>query len=98
MNDEQKAIAKAVAREALDEFIKERPCFFTTEERATLHAFHEVMGEEEANHGTLRIIVQFGKSFQDITKTLRRAGLLLLLLILAVLGLRLSAQSWKFWG
>ncbi len=43
-------------------------CHFDGGERKRLHAFNEVLDAEGADHGTLMVIVQFGKSIQTITR------------------------------
>jgi hypothetical protein len=96
MNEEQKQLIRETVKEAVTSWRDSLPCYFNPAERSTVHALHEVMTEEDGNHGTLRVIIQFGKSFQDITKTLRRTGLLLLLLLLLLLGLKV-APHWRFW-
>ena len=54
--------AKAVMKEA------GHLCHFDEEERKKLHAFNDVLDTEKADHGTLMVIVQFGKSIQNITR------------------------------
>ena len=68
-------------------------CHFREDERRTQHALHEALSEEGANHGTLRIIIQMGKSWQDVTKAARKFGMFVVLVILAALAGKLWV--WK---
>ena len=43
-------------------------CHFDEATRKRVHSFSEVMEQEGANHGTLIVLAQFGKSIQNITK------------------------------
>ena len=76
-------IDKAALR-AVEEYAKTHPCRLTDSERALIHAQHAAMVEEGANHGTFRIIIQMGKSWQDVTGGLRKFGMLVLIGIVIV--------------
>ena len=77
---------KALVQEAVAEYESTHPCRLTDPERAMVHAQHEAMVEEGANHGTFRILFQWGVSVKDITKQVRRAVLVILGLLTLVFG------------
>ncbi len=83
-------IVKDASLAAIAEHQKMISCHFNEHERKDLHALSDALREEGGNHGTFRVLIQLGTSFQDITKTLRKAGIVLLLLILVVAG----ASNW----
>lgn len=80
-----KRLLNEAAQTAVKQFDLEHPCRLSPEERGVVHSLHEAMAEEGANHGTIRIIIQMGKSFQDVTKSFRRAGMVILILSVFVL-------------
>jgi hypothetical protein len=80
-----KRLLNEAAQTAVKQFDLEHPCRLSPEERGVVHSLHEAMVEEGANHGTIRIIIQMGKSFQDVTKSFRRAGMVILILSVFVL-------------
>jgi hypothetical protein len=73
-------IAKS-ATSAVKEFTKNHPCRFTDEEASMVHKQHEAHSEEGADAGTWRIIIQMGKSYQDVTRSMRRFGVAVILFI-----------------
>jgi hypothetical protein len=95
---EMQEMARRAAVEAVALFAAEHPCRLTDSERGIVHSLHEALSEEGGNHGTLRVIVQVGKSFQDITKTARRTGLLILLVIILLFGMKIGPEMFRFWG
>lgn len=80
-----KRLLNEAAQTAVKQFDLEHPCRLSPEERSVVHSLHEAMAEEGANHGTIRIIIQMGKSFQDVTKSFRRAGMVILILSVFIL-------------
>jgi len=75
-----KRLLNEAAQTAVKQFDLEHPCRLSPEERGVVHSLHEAMAEEGANHGTIRVIVQIGKSFQDVTRSFRRAFVVILIL------------------
>lgn len=81
-------IAKRAAKEAVKEFAVEHPCRLSEAERGHVHALADAIEEEGANNGTIRVVIQFGKTFQDVTKSIRRAGVaVLVIIVVAVIGM-----------
>lgn len=70
----------------VDRCCKRHECFFNENERAMVHASHEAMVEEKANHGTIRVLFQWGVNLTDVTKQVRKWVLLALGGILLVIG------------
>ncbi|MCX7008921.1 MAG: hypothetical protein NTY53_17025 [Kiritimatiellaeota bacterium] len=88
MDATTKAVIEATAQATAEAMLKKHPCRFNEREAGNLHALSEALNEEEGNHHTLRIIVQFGRSIQDISKQARRLALLLLAGVALILGIR----------
>lgn len=90
------AVINAAAKAAVAEYSKQHPCRFSDEEAGHVHALGEAMQEEGGNHHTIRIIVQLGNNYRDVTGQMRKWGVLLLFgvifVIAAVVGyLKLSS-------
>lgn len=85
MTAEDKALIQEAAKAAVAEFSAQHPCWFSANERAMVHSMHESMVEEEANHQTIRIMIQFGKQWQDVTGKLGRAVLFIFVAIVLLL-------------
>ena len=83
---------KRLVNEVLTEFAKEHACKFSAEERYHVHALAEVMKEEGANHGTLRVLIQWGVSLTDITKQVKKWSLLIFGGILLLIGGHILAK------
>ena len=60
------------AKKAVAEFSIQHPCHLSETERGLVHALHEISSEEGANHGHWRLIIQWGVSVKDVTKTIQR--------------------------
>lgn len=71
-------IIEGAINRAIENFDIKHPCRFDASEIAMVKSQYESMVEENANHGTFRIMIQMGKSWQDITGGFRRAGLMVL--------------------
>jgi hypothetical protein len=77
------------AKKAVAEYTKEHPCHLTEPERSMIHSLHEAMIEEGANHGTWRVLIQWGVNLTDITKQVRRGILLIIGLLALIFGAKL---------
>jgi len=82
---------KQIVKTAIAEYEAEHPCKLSVEERAMVHAQHDAMVEEGGNHGTWRVIVQWGVNMTDVTKQVRKCILWVLAFIAVVAFLQ-----WKF--
>ncbi len=90
-------IAKIAAREAIEEYTRAHACRFTEEEAKTLHEINDAKVAEKADAGTMRVIMIIGKDAQDITKTLRRKLLTLIVVVLILsLGFLLGPACVKW--
>ena len=66
----------------------EHKCRLNNEEIALVQSTHEALVEEGGNHGTIRVLVQWGVNLTDITKQVRRA----IILVVAVIVLAFSVK------
>ena len=89
-------ICNEAAARAVAAFALEHPCRLNEYERGIVHTLADAITEEKANHGTLRVIVQIGKSYQDITGSIRKFGIFLLFIIVVIAGVKLGPDVWKF--
>jgi len=90
-------ICDHAAKKAVAEFNKAHPCRLTDEDRGNIHALSDAIRDEKANHGTLRVIVQIGKSYQDITGSIRRFGIFIVLVIVLIFGIKNGPELFRFW-
>jgi hypothetical protein len=90
-------ICQNAAVNAVEEFDRVHPCMLTEEDRGNIHALSDAIRDEKANHGTLRIIVQIGKSYQDITGSLRKFGMFIILLLVLLFGIKHAPDLARFW-
>ena len=84
--DQLQAMLDKAASSAVKKFAEEHPCRLSERERHRVHSLSEIMDEESADTGTLRILVQYGKGAQDVTKQVRRVGIMVLFVVLALLA------------
>lgn len=89
-------ICQNAAVNAVEEFARAHPCRLNDHERGVVHALSDAIVEEKANHGTLRIIVQIGKSYQDITGSIRRFGMWVIVAVIVFFGVKLGPDIWRF--
>ena len=80
---EKKVIEEAAAA-AVEAYGEKHPCRFDDATAQTLHEIHAAKTQEGADSNTFRIIIQFGRSVQDVTKAMRK--LLIVGLILAAIA------------
>lgn len=83
---------KDIIKEAVAEYESKHPCKLPIAERAMVHAQYEAMVEEGANHGTFRILFQWGVSVKDVTKQVRRIVLITLGLLVIIFGAKAIRQ------
>ena len=91
-------ICQNAARNAVAQFATEHPCRLNDAERGIIHALSDAIEEEKANHGTLRVIVQIGKSYQDITGSVRKFGIFIIFLLVIFFGIKNAPELMKFFG
>ena len=96
MDPSQKIFVKQVVEETIAQYQKSHPCQFTVKEAGNLRAMTEVMDEEGANHGTIRIIFQFGRKVQDITGKVAGVVVALLALGSLILGFKYGPKVWEW--
>ena len=85
MTDERLA---EIIEQTVKRCYSEHQCKLTKEEIALVQSTHEALVEEGGNHGTIRVLVQWGVNLTDITKQVRRA----IILIIAVIVLAFSVK------
>lgn len=84
MDPTTKALIRETVQETIAQFSKAHPCRFTDSEAGNVHALAEALTEEGGNHQTIRIWVQFGRTYQDVTGIMRKGGMILLFGLIAV--------------
>ena len=90
-SEELEALCSRAANTALALYAQTHPYKLSDDEGAMVSALHEALVEEGGNHGTLRVLIQWGVNMTDVTKQVRRVVLWLLGLI--ALG---AFIDWKF--
>ena len=97
MSPETQEIIDAAAKKAVAEFAKERPCRFDDDTAKTVHEIHDAKIAESADSQTFRIIIQMGKSWQDITKSMRKSGMGLVILLLLLMAGKIGVPALMNW-
>lgn len=88
---ELEALCSRAANTAVALYVNTHPCKLSDDERGMIHAQHEALIEEGGNHGTLRVLIQWGVNMTDITKQVRRV----ILWILGIVALG-AFIDWKW--
>ena len=68
-------VAPVAAAKAIEAFLENHPCRLTDDQFNMITAAGIAHKEEQADHGTWRIIVQMGRGYQDVTKGFRKFGI-----------------------
>ena len=100
MDSTTKAIIEATAEATARRVMAAHVCPFTEAEVGHVKALGEAITEEGANHQTLRIVVQIGRSVQDVTGTVRKWAIIVLLMGALFVGMKLwgvkaLTELWK---
>jgi len=85
MTDERLA---EIIEQTVKRCYSEHKCLLTDEEIGLVKSTREALVEEGGNHGTIRVLVQWGVNLTDITKQVRRA----IILVIAVIVLAFSVK------
>ena len=86
MDAATKALIEATAKATVAEAMKGHVCRFTDDEAGNIHAMNEALREEGGNHQTIRVWVQFGKTYQDVTASARKWSLIILVLVMTAVA------------
>ena len=93
MDNATRELIEATAEATVAEFTKAYHCRFTQDEARNVHALGEAMKEEGGNTLTLRVVVQLGNNYRDITAGLRKWGVIMLFTIIAIVGALFGAHK-----
>ena len=86
MDPTTKNLIRETVQETIAQYQKAHPCRFTDDEAGNIHAMTEALREEGGNHQTIRVWVQFGKTYQDVTASARKWSLIILVLVVTAVA------------